>query len=95
MERPGGTGRVADELRDPPAWSGVYHLAVVTVLGHRAVIGPARVIDSLEGFQELHARRAGDSIELTWTWSPSSPVTLAAVHWDCDGEEQEPGRPSR
>ena len=67
---------------------GVYHLAVVTVLGHRAVIGPGRVVDSLEGFQDLHARRAGDSIELTWPWSTSSPVTLAAVHWDCGGEEQ-------
>ena len=51
--------------------------------------GPARVVDSLEGFQHLHARRAGDSIELTWAWSPSSPVTLAAVQWDCAGERPE------
>ena len=74
---------------------GVYHLAVVTVLGHRAVIGPAGVVDSLEGFQDLHARRAGENIELTWVWSPSSPVTLAAVHWDCAGEEQGIGTPQR
>jgi len=74
---------------------GVYHLAVVTVLGHRAVIGPARVVDSLEGFQDLHARRAGDDIELTWAWSPSSPVTLAAVQWDCAGDEHGIETPQR
>ena len=72
---------------------GVYHLAVVTVLGHRAVIGPTRIVDSLEGFQDLHARRTGDSIELTWPWPTSSPVTLAAVHWDCGGGEQGSGPP--
>jgi hypothetical protein len=74
---------------------GVYHLAVVTELGHRAVIGPARVVDSLAGFQDLHARRAGDNIELTWAWSPSSPVTLAAVQWDCAGEEHGIETPQR
>jgi hypothetical protein len=74
---------------------GVYHLAVVTELGHRAVIGPARVVDSLAGFQHLHARRAGDNIELTWAWSPSSPVTLAAVQWDCAGEEHGIETPQR
>jgi len=72
---------------------GVYHLAAVTVLGRRAVIGSARVVDSLEGFQELQARRTGDSIELTWPWPQSSPVTRAAVRWDCDGEEQGTGTP--
>ena len=71
----------------PVPGTGVHHLAVVTVLGHRALVGPGRVIDSLEGFHGLEAQRTGDSIRLTWAWSRSSPVTLAAVRWEyTDGE---------
>ena len=79
----------------PAPGAGVHHLAVVTVLGHRAVIGPGRVIDSLEGFHGLKAQRTGDSIRLTWAWSRSSPVTLAAVRWEYTGEEQGTTTPQR
>ena len=79
----------------PAPGAGVHHLAVVTVLGHRAVIGPGRVIDSLEGFHGLEAQRTGDSIRLTWAWSRSSPVTLAAVRWEYTGEEQGTTTPQR
>ena len=67
--------------------TGVHHLAVVTVLDDRAVIGETRVIDVLEGFHGLRARRVGDDIQLTWAWPASSPVTLAAVRWDHASED--------
>ena len=71
----------------PVRGSGIRHLAVVTVLDRRAVIGATRLIDVLEGFQRLRARRAGNDIQLTWAWPASSSATLAAVRWDCAGEE--------
>jgi hypothetical protein len=79
----------------PVPGSGLCHLAVVTVLDRRAVIGATRVIDVLEGFNGLRARRAGNDIQLTWAWPASSPVTLATVRWDCPGEEAEASAPRR
>lgn len=71
----------------PVPGNGVRHLAVVTVLDHRAVIGATRIIDVLEGFHGLRARRAGNDIQLTWAWPVSSSVTHAAIRWDCADEE--------
>ena len=79
----------------PVPGSGIRHLAVVTVLDRRAVIGATRLIDVLEGFQQLRARRAGNDIQLTWAWPASSPVTLAAVRWDCAAEEAGASAPRR
>ena len=71
----------------PVQVTGVHHLAIVTMLDYRAVIGATRIIDVLEGFRGLHACRAGDNIQLTWAWPTSSPVTVATVRWECTGDE--------
>jgi hypothetical protein len=79
------------ECEIPVHGAGVHHLAVVTALDQRAVAGTTRVIDVLDGFQGLYARRAGEGIELKWAWPASSSATLATVRWDCTGEEEDGG----
>jgi hypothetical protein len=69
----------------PIAGVGIRHLAMVTVLNDRAIVGGTRVIDVLDGFQGLRARRTGEIIELTWVWPAASPVTMASVRWECAG----------
>jgi hypothetical protein len=71
----------------PVAGAGSRQLAMVTVLDDRAVVGETRLVDVLDGFHGLSARRTGDSIELTWAWPAAAQVSMASVHWEYAGAD--------
>lgn len=72
---------------------GEHHLAMVTVLGERAVTGAVRTAEVLGGVRCPTAERSGNTIAVSWEWPPDLGLTQVLVRWAYPGEP--PGQPLR
>lgn len=88
--------RVAQSLVRPPAdaeavvpdLDGDVRLALVTVLGPRAIVGPVLAVAVEPRATSLSARRFGDEVAVRWVWP--ARVSELEVRWDGDGNGASP-----